>query len=75
MFTDETRFTRNEINNVHNNLYSAEENTHHSRFQKFLSINAWAGIIGDFLIVLFSCRQDLMASITLNVLKRFTELH
>jgi hypothetical protein len=53
LFRDEAAFTRNGIINFHNNHMWAEENPHtvvQSRHQQQLSINVWAGIIGDVLV-------------------------
>lgn len=52
LFTDESEFTRNGINNLHNrhlwdieNPYGSIEARHQQRF----SLNVWGGIIGNFL--------------------------
>jgi hypothetical protein len=53
LFTDEAAFTRNGIINFHNNHVWAKENPHavvQSRHQQQISINVWAGIIGDVLV-------------------------
>lgn len=53
LFTDEANFSRNAIQNFHNNHFWAEENPHaitESHHQEQFSVNVWAGIIGDYLI-------------------------
>lgn len=53
LFTDEANFSRNSIQNFHNNHLWAEENPHavtETHFQHQFSVNVWAGIIGDHLI-------------------------
>lgn len=53
LFTDEANFSRNAIQNFHNNHFWAEENPHailESRHQQQFSVNVWAGICGDYLI-------------------------
>lgn len=53
LFTDEANFSRNAIQNSHNNHLWAEENPHaitETRFQHQFSVNVWVGIIGDRLI-------------------------
>lgn len=53
LFTDEANFSRNAIQNFHNNHMWAEENPHtitETHFQHQFSVNVWAGIIGDYLI-------------------------
>ncbi|OXU21035.1 hypothetical protein TSAR_002688 [Trichomalopsis sarcophagae] len=53
LWTDKATYVRTEMANAHNEHYWADENPHLARkdyFQKRLSINVWAGIIGDELI-------------------------
>lgn len=53
LFTDESEFTRNGINNLHNRHLYAEENPHgiiEARHQRKFSLNVWGGIVGDQLI-------------------------
>lgn len=53
LFTDEANFSRNAIQNFHNNHIWADENPHaitESHFQEQFSLNVWVGIIGDYLI-------------------------
>jgi hypothetical protein len=53
LFTDEASFTRDGINNFHNNHVWADENPHatfESRHQQRFSVNVWAGIFADRLI-------------------------
>lgn len=53
LFTDEANFSRNAIQNFHNNHLWAEENPHaitETNYQYQFSVNVWAGIIGDRLI-------------------------
>lgn len=53
LFTDEANFSRNSIQNFHNNHLWAQENPHaitEVHHQHQFSLNVWAGIIGDFLI-------------------------
>jgi len=50
LFTDEANFSRNAIQNFHNNHLWADENPHaikETHFQHQFSVNVWAGIIGD----------------------------
>jgi hypothetical protein len=54
LFTYETRFVTDVIINIHNQHQWAEENPHdviHYRHQQRFSINVWAGIFGDCLVV------------------------
>lgn len=53
LFTDEASFSREGITNFHNNHSWDYENPHaigESGFQQQLSVNVWAGIVGDHLI-------------------------
>lgn len=53
LFTDEANFSRNAIQNSHNNHLWAEENPHaiiETHFQYQFSVNVWVGIIGDHLV-------------------------
>lgn len=53
LFTDESEFTRNGINNFHNRHLWDLENPHgiiEARHQRRFSLNVWGGIIGNFLI-------------------------
>lgn len=53
LFTDESEFTRNGINNFHNLHLYAFDNPHgivESRHQQRFSVNVWGGIIGDYLL-------------------------
>lgn len=53
LFTDESTFTRNGINNTRNSHVWADENQHTTverNFQRRFSVNVWCGIIDDQLI-------------------------
>lgn len=53
LFTDEAEFTRNGINNFHNQHLWALENPHgiiESRHQQRFSLNVWGGIVANCLI-------------------------
>lgn len=53
LFTDESEFTRNGINNFHNRHLWDLENPHgiiEARHQRRFSLNVWGGIIGNFLL-------------------------
>lgn len=53
MFTDEANFSRNAIQNFHNNHMWADENPYaitETHFQEQFSVNVWVGIIDDNLI-------------------------
>lgn len=53
LFTDESEFTRDGINNFHNQHIWDYENPHatvQSRLQRRFSVNVWAGIVGDHLL-------------------------
>jgi hypothetical protein len=53
LFTDEARFGRRGIINIHNHHQWAEKNSHgviHSIHQQQFSINVWAGIVSDCLV-------------------------
>lgn len=53
IFTDEAQFTRDGINNIHNQHVWGNENPHaiiQSRHQQRFSLNIWAGIVGDRLL-------------------------
>lgn len=50
LFTDEATFTRDGIQNLHNQHVWADENHHvtvQSHYQQRFCINIWAGIVGD----------------------------
>jgi hypothetical protein len=52
-FTDEARFDRDGIINIHNQHQWSEDNLHsviHSIHQQQFSINVWTGIVSDFLV-------------------------
>lgn len=53
LFTDEAEFTRDGINNFHNQHFWALENPHEiieSRHQQKFSLNVWGGIVANCLI-------------------------
>lgn len=53
LFTDESEFTRNGINNFHNRHLYDIENPHgtiEARHQQRFSLNVWGGIVGNFLL-------------------------
>lgn len=56
LFTDEANFSRDAIMNFHNNHVWADENPHaimEGHHQQTFSVNVWAGVVGDHLIVPF----------------------
>lgn len=72
LFTDEARFTRRGITNLHNNHVYAEENPHavqERHFQREFSINVWMGIIDNHLIGPFRLPDRLDGESYLNFLR------
>jgi len=53
LFTDESQFNRDGVNNTHNSYVWAIENPHatvESNFQQLLSVNVWCAVLDDQLI-------------------------
>jgi len=53
MFTDESQFNRDGVNNTHNSHVWADENPHatvESNFQQRFSVNVWCAVVDDQLI-------------------------
>jgi len=53
MFTDESQFNRDGVNNTHNSHVWADENRHttvESNFQQRFSVNVWCAVLDDQLI-------------------------
>lgn len=72
LFTDESNFSRNAIQNFHNNHLWADENPHavtETHFQNQFSVNVWAGIIGDHFIGPFFLQGRLDGQSYLNFLQ------
>ena len=62
--TDEATFTRDGVFNSHNTQLWCDENPHaiqERNFQDRFSVNVWAGIVGDQLIVLYLLPRWLIA--------------
>jgi len=56
MFTDESHFNRDGVNNTHNSHVWADGNPHanmESNFQQRFSVNEWCAVLDDQLIGLF----------------------
>jgi len=56
MFTDETKFNRDGVNNTHKSHVWADENPHatvESNFQLRFSVNMWCAVLDDQLIAPF----------------------
>lgn len=72
LFTDESIFTRNGIQNFHNTHFWATENPHAIRrtnFQQRFSVNVWAGIVNGQLIGPFILQNRLSGAIYLEFLR------
>ncbi|EZA62845.1 hypothetical protein X777_01160 [Ooceraea biroi] len=72
VFTDESTVTQDGIINLHNDHHWAEDNPHdivQSKHQQQLSINMWAGIIGDNLIGPFVLPARLTGELYCNFLR------
>ena len=53
LFTDESQFNRDSVNNTHNSHVSADENPHatvESNFQQRFNVNVWCAVLNDQLI-------------------------
>jgi hypothetical protein len=72
LWTDESRFTREGVINIHNMHLWKEENpkaTREASFQKQFGINVWAGVIGDQLIGPHIFEENLNRTIYLDFLQ------
>ena len=62
LFTDETSFPRDDINNSRNVHTWSHENPHETRvtnFQRIFSVNVWCGVLGNRLIGPFVFHNNL----------------
>lgn len=72
LFTDEAQFTRNGVNNLHNEHSWAQENPHEvieQNFQQRFSVNVWCGLIHNRLIGPFILPARLNAEFYLHFLQ------
>jgi len=73
MFTDESQFNRNGVNNTHNSHVWGDENSHaivESNFQQRFSVNEWCAVLDDQLIRPFILESRLTREAYLRFLQK-----